>query len=207
MLKRPQNYWLMTGRWLANDWPMTSQWLANDWPMTGRWLADDWPDDCPMTGWLLADECMMTGWWLTDDWLITGRWMHDDWLMTGRWLADNWLMTGWWLLNDSWWMSDNWLMTCWQMPDECLKALQRYFHLNFPTKIFAWNFQTFSHSSVASVRQKIMAPFLTLLSLWRPLFSLKVERYCWQIRNFLSAVWKINSSPYVIKFHKIWNVM
>ena len=42
--------------------------------------------------------------------------------------------------------------------------------------MFAWNFQTFSHSSVASVRQKIMAPFLTLLSLLKTSFFPKSRK-------------------------------
>ena len=122
----------------------------------------------------------MTGWWLADVWLMNSWWMADDWLMTTWWLADERLITGWWMLDEclmtGWCLVYDWLMTCWWMPDECLKALQRYFHLNLPTKMFAWNFQTFSRSSMASVRQKIMAPFLTLLSLLKTSFCPKSRK-------------------------------
>ena len=111
--------------------------------------------------------------------------------MTGWLLADECLMNAWWLA-DAWWM------TRWWLADECLKALQRYFHLNFPTKIFAWNFQTFSHSSVASVRQKIMAPFLTLLSLLKTSF-------CPKSRKILLANKKFPQCSVENKFKSICN--
>ena len=78
------------------------------------------------------------------------------------------------------------MTTCLQ---KCLPEISKHF------RVLAWR---------ASDR-KSWHHFSLSCHSWRPLFALKVERYCWQIRNFLSAVWKINSSNKILQSMK-WNV-
>ena len=78
-------------------------------------------------------------------------------------------------------LADDRLMTGW-----CLPKISKHF------RILAWR---------ASDR-KSWHHFSLSCHSFRLLFSLKVERYCWQIRNFLCAVWKIDSSHKIIESMK-----
>ena len=137
-----------------------------------------------MTGWWLANDWLIIGWWPADDWLMTGWTLADDWLIFDWWLAEDWLMTGWWLLNDylmiGWWLADDWLMNTWWLADECLinawRLSKDIFYQSCLQKCLPEISKHFSHSSVASVRQKIMAPFFTLLSLLKTSFFPKSRK-------------------------------